>query len=58
MSTDRKADIVLLPSSPLILEVHSERFLELQHAIVMAGFRIKNAGPVNRFRIEDKVPRK
>jgi hypothetical protein len=38
----------------MLLELNSERFCDLVHALGRAGFVLSNTGRTNRFRIDDK----
>ena len=54
MSAQKPAPVTLLPVPLMLLELNSERFCDLVHALSDAGFVISNAGRANRFRIEDR----
>jgi hypothetical protein len=46
--------IIPFPTRCFVLELHSERFLDLVQALHSQGFQITNTGHhTNRFRIED-----
>ena len=57
MSAQKKADIALLPVPIFLLEMHSERMIDLFHALNAAGFTVNQVnikGFDNRFRIDDE----
>lgn len=57
-ANEEKSIVIELSAAPILLEVHSERLLQLMAALYDSGFAIKHVrGRVNRFRIEDKVSR-
>jgi hypothetical protein len=57
MNAEPEITVTVL-SPPIILEVHSERLLELTLLLDNANFAIRQSGAVNRFRIDDKAPKK
>jgi hypothetical protein len=57
MNAEETITVVEL-SPPILLEVHSERLLELSLLLDNADFAIRQSGSMNRFRIEDKAPKK
>lgn len=55
MSANKPAPVTLLPVPLMLLELNSERFCDLVHALSRAGFVISNTNRTNRFRIEDQT---
>lgn len=53
MSTPKKAEVIPFQHSFFLLELHSERFIDLVHALKYQGFVVSNTGHANRFRIDD-----
>lgn len=53
MSARKPEPVTLLPVAPMLLELHSQRFCDLVHALGRAGFVISNTNRTNRFRIDD-----
>ena len=57
MSEAKQAEIVLLPVPLFILELHSERMIDLFLALNAAGFTVNQVdikGFHNRYRIDDE----
>jgi hypothetical protein len=55
MKAEEKAIVIELSAAPILLEVRSERLLQLMAALYDSGFAIKHvSGRVNRFRIQDR----
>ena len=53
MDSQRKP-VTLLPVSAFLLELHSERMIDVMHALKDAGFRVTAVrGTDNRYRIDD-----
>lgn len=47
-------NVVQLPATPFLLELHSERMIDAMHALRDAGFRVEHViNTNNRFRVED-----
>lgn len=46
--------VTLLHVAPFLLELHSERMVDVMHALHDAGFKVTCvAGSMNRYRVED-----
>jgi hypothetical protein len=46
--------VTLIPVAPFLLEFHSERLIDLMHALHESGFKVTCvAGSMNRYRVED-----
>jgi hypothetical protein len=47
--------VTLLPVAPFLLELHSERMIDLMLALQDAGFKVTYMrGSLNRYRVEDR----
>lgn len=47
--------VVKLPVAPFLLELHSERLIDLMLALQDAGFKVTyKRGSLNRYRVEDR----
>lgn len=50
-------NVVTLPVAPFLLELHSERMIDLMIALQDAGFKVTYMrGSLNRYRVEDREP--
>jgi hypothetical protein len=56
MSTADRKPVTLLPVSAFLLELHSERMIDVMHALKDAGFTVTAVrGRDNRYQITDRV---
>lgn len=47
--------VTLLPVAPFLLELHSERMIDLMLALQDAGFKVTYVrGSLNRYRVDDR----
>lgn len=53
MSLKKVSNVVPLEQRFFLLEMHSERFIDLVHALKAHGFVISNTLHTNRFRLDD-----
>jgi hypothetical protein len=54
MSKQNAIVVTPLPVSNFLLELHSERMIDVMNALSEAGFKIVHvSGTTNRFRVED-----
>lgn len=53
---DKPSNVIPFPApAPFVLELRSERFVDLLHALTSAGFDVTYIrGSVNRYRIDDQ----
>jgi predicted RNA binding protein YcfA (HicA-like mRNA interferase family) len=52
-----QSKVVTLPAAPFLLELHSERMIDLMMALQDAGFKVTHiSGSLNRYRVDDREP--
>ena len=52
--TSLQSKVVTLPAAPFLLELHSERMIDLMMALQDAGFKVTYMrGSLNRYRVDD-----
>jgi predicted RNA binding protein YcfA (HicA-like mRNA interferase family) len=55
MSEQKPKIVTLLPVAPFLLEVHTERLIDLMLALQDSGFKVTYVrGSFSRYRIDDK----
>jgi hypothetical protein len=55
MNADEKITVVELSPAPILIEVQTERLLQLMSALYDNGFELKHVrGRTNRFKVQDR----
>ena len=53
-NSDQPSNVIPFPHAAFVLEVKSDRFMDLVRALHAKGFQISNTGRANRFAVEDQ----